>query len=357
MISALAQGGAVLGEPRYVEAAARAAEFVVEEDARAGGKLMRSFKDGRAAQPGYLEDHAFLAAGLFDLYEASFDARWLREALALVAETEALFADGERGGWFMTSDRHEKLLARERPSYDGAAPSGTSVAMMNALRAATFTGDDRWRAVAGPALASYRGVMVERPMAMAEALLALDYRTDAVREIAIVWPAGAARVRGRRPRRRCWRCCGGRSCPTGVARGGGSAGAEGGGSRRWRRSRRSSRGSGRREGGATAYVCGARAVRVADDGSAGVRATDREESRVLRRWSREEAPCPDLFRKYHPPIGLILCAGKADERVELLELESSGIRVAQYLTELPPEKILERRFHEAIVAARRRLAG
>jgi len=190
MISALAQGGAVLGEERYVEAAARAAEFVGKR-MRVGGRLMRSFKDGRAEQLAYLEDHAFLAAGLFDLYEASFDARWLREALALVTETEALFADGERGGWFMTSDRHEKLLARERPSYDGATPSGTSVAMMNALRAATFTGDDRWRAVADRALAAYRGPMTERPLAMTDALLALDYRTDAVREIAIVWPAGA----------------------------------------------------------------------------------------------------------------------------------------------------------------------
>jgi uncharacterized protein YyaL (SSP411 family) len=129
---------------------------------------------------------------LFDLYEASFDARWLREALALVAETDALFADGERGGWFMTSDRHEKLLARERPSSDGATPSGTSIAILNALRAATFTGDDRLRGVADRALAGYRATLSERPMAMTDALLALDYRTDAVREIAIVWPAGAS---------------------------------------------------------------------------------------------------------------------------------------------------------------------
>jgi hypothetical protein len=191
MISALAQAGAVLAEPRYVDAAARAAAFVLTK-MRVGGKLMRSFKDGRAARPGYLEDHALLAAGLFDLYEASFDARWLREALALVAETDALFADGERGGWFMTSDRHEKLLARERPSSDGATPSGTSIAILNALRAATFTGDDRLRGVADRALAGYRATLSERPMAMTDALLALDYRTDAVREIAIVWPAGAS---------------------------------------------------------------------------------------------------------------------------------------------------------------------
>jgi uncharacterized protein YyaL (SSP411 family) len=187
MISALAKGGAALGEPRYLTAAARAADFALTK-LRVDGRLMRSWKDGRAAQPGYLDDHAFLAAGLFDLYEASFDSRWLREALALVADTETLFADPAQGGWFMTSGRHEKLIARERPTDDGALPSGTSVALLNALRAATFTGADRWWAIADRAWGALRDEMAEHPLAMTDALLALDYRTDLVREVAIVWP-------------------------------------------------------------------------------------------------------------------------------------------------------------------------
>ena len=189
-ISALATGGRVLGENRYIEAAARAADLVLTK-MRVGGRLMRSFKDGRAEQPGYLEDQAFVAAGLFDLYEASFDPRWLREALALCKETERLFADPARGGWFMTSDDHEKLLARERPSTDGATPSGASVALMNALRAASFTSDDHWRAIADRALAALRVSISERPSALSETLLALDFRTDAAREIVIVWPKQA----------------------------------------------------------------------------------------------------------------------------------------------------------------------
>ena len=161
---------------------------------RVGGRLMRSFKDGRASQPGFLEDYALVAAGLYDLYEASFDPRWLREALALCNETERLFADPGEGGWFTTAADHEKLMARERPRADGPTPSGTSVALMNALRAAAFTGDDHWRAIADRALFTLRDALTERPTSLSDALLALDFRTDAVREVVVVWPkeAGSA---------------------------------------------------------------------------------------------------------------------------------------------------------------------
>jgi uncharacterized protein len=189
-ISALALGGRVLGEHRYTSAAARAADFILSR-MRPGGLLARSFEDGRAGPPGFLEDHAFLAAGLLDLYEASFDPRWLREALALCRETEKLFADPALGGWFATSAKHETLLAREKPTYDGAIPSGTAVAILNALRAATFTGDDHWRAIADRALGVLRDQLARRPFGLAESLLALDFRTDMAREVAVVWPKQA----------------------------------------------------------------------------------------------------------------------------------------------------------------------
>jgi uncharacterized protein YyaL (SSP411 family) len=191
MISGFAVGGRILGEARYVAAAARAADFVLAQ-MRRDGALMRSFKDGQAPHPGFLDDYAFLAAGLFDLYEASFDARWLREALALCDAVEQRFADAEHGGWFMTGGEHEKLIAREKPSYDGAEPSGSSVALRNALRALAFTGDDRWRVVAERAFANLHDVLAAKPVAITEALLALDMYTDARREVAVVWPAGAA---------------------------------------------------------------------------------------------------------------------------------------------------------------------
>jgi uncharacterized protein YyaL (SSP411 family) len=192
-ISALATGGRLLDDARYVRAATRAADFLLTK-LRVGGRLMRSYNDGRATQPGFLEDYAAVAAGLFDLYEASFDPRWLREALALCRETERLFADPAQGGWFTTAADHEKLMARERPRADGPTPSGTSLALMNALRAATFTGDDHWRAIADRALSTLRDALSERPTSLTDALLALDFRTDAVREVVVVWPeeAGAS---------------------------------------------------------------------------------------------------------------------------------------------------------------------
>jgi uncharacterized protein YyaL (SSP411 family) len=90
----------------------------------------------------------------------------------------------------MTADDAERLLARERPNYDGAEPSGTSVALLNALRLATFTGEERWRVIAEKAFSAVHQVLAERPLAMTEALLALDYYSDVPREVAVVWPHG-----------------------------------------------------------------------------------------------------------------------------------------------------------------------
>jgi uncharacterized protein YyaL (SSP411 family) len=190
MISGLAVGGRLLGEPRYVAAAARAASFVLDR-MMLDGRLARSFKDGRPGPAAFLDDYAFLAAGLLDLYEAGGEPRFLEAALALAGETERLFADAAKGGWFMTASDHEALFAREKPAYDGAEPSGTSVALSNALRLAAFTTDDRWRLIAERGFASVAAVLANRPMAMTEALLALDWATDRAREIAIVVPRGA----------------------------------------------------------------------------------------------------------------------------------------------------------------------
>ncbi|HZY02603.1 MAG TPA: thioredoxin domain-containing protein, partial [Anaeromyxobacteraceae bacterium] len=189
-ISALAFGGRVLGEPRWVEAARRAAGFVLSE-MRRDGRLLRSWKGGRAAPvPGFLEDHAFLCQGLIDLYEATFEVRWLREALALADATERLFADRERGGWFATAEDHERLIAREKPSHDGAEPSGASVAVLNALRLGAFTADDRWRQVAERALRAHADTLARSPHALHDMLLAVDFRSDDAREVVLVWPAG-----------------------------------------------------------------------------------------------------------------------------------------------------------------------
>ncbi len=187
-VSGLAFGGRVLGERRFVDAAARAAGFVLSE-MRRDGRLLRVWKSGRASVPAFLEDHAFFAQGLLDLYEATFERRWLEEAIRLASATESLFADRE-GGWFETAPDHERLLAREKPGYDGAEPSGASVATLNALRLHAFTADDRWRQVAERALRAYRRALAEQPVGFGEMLLAVDFLTDAQREVVLVWPGG-----------------------------------------------------------------------------------------------------------------------------------------------------------------------
>jgi uncharacterized protein YyaL (SSP411 family) len=188
-LSALAAGGRILAEPRYLLAAGRVADFLLGP-LRPGGRLRRTWTAGRLGPPAFLDDHAFAAQGLLDLFEATFEPRWLEAARELALETEARFADGERGGWFATAADGEALLARQRPTHDGAEPSGASVAALVALRLAALTGDDAWRERADRALRAHGPTLLERPVALGEMLLALDFRTDAAREVVLVWPEG-----------------------------------------------------------------------------------------------------------------------------------------------------------------------
>jgi uncharacterized protein YyaL (SSP411 family) len=189
-ISALAAGGRALGEPRWIDAAARAADFVLSRMVK-DGRLQRTWLGGEAGVPGFLEDHAFVAAGLLELAEATLDPRWLEAAVEVCERQERLFADPQ-GAWFQTADDHDRLLARERPTHDGAEPSGASVAILNALRLHAFTTDERWWRVAAGALRQYAGALESHPTSLAEMLLAVDFATDAPQEVVLVWPEGEA---------------------------------------------------------------------------------------------------------------------------------------------------------------------
>jgi uncharacterized protein YyaL (SSP411 family) len=188
-LSALAVAGRALGEPRYIEAAVRAADFLClrMRDATTG-RLARSYCSGRLGAAGFLDDYAFAAAGLLDLFESTGEPRWFDEAYRLIEEIESLFADPAQGGWFMTSQAHERLLARERPLFDGAEPAGSSIALMNVARLAAFTDDERWRGACERSLTFYLPFLRQRPMAMTEALLVVDFLAGPVREIVIALP-------------------------------------------------------------------------------------------------------------------------------------------------------------------------
>jgi uncharacterized protein len=185
MISAFARAGLAFGRQDYVVCAARAAEALLR-DHFADGKLLRT---GR--HPGLLEDHAFFAASLVDLYEVSGESRWLAKALELHQALAARFAD-PAGGFFRTPEGGEALLAREKPAYDGAEPTGNSIAALTLLRLAAITGDDSFRQRAEALLQSFGSLLASAPAALGEMLLAVDFSLGDSREVVLVRPRGGS---------------------------------------------------------------------------------------------------------------------------------------------------------------------
>ncbi|HEX5105423.1 MAG TPA: thioredoxin domain-containing protein [Pirellulaceae bacterium] len=133
MIGGLADAGRILKEPRYIEAAAEAAGFVLTTLRQPDGRLYRTYAGGQARLNGYLNDYAFLADGLIRLYQATGDKRWLNEADAITQKQIELFADDTSGAFFFTSKDHEELLARTKELADNANPAGNSVAATNLI--------------------------------------------------------------------------------------------------------------------------------------------------------------------------------------------------------------------------------
>ncbi|MDH3786802.1 MAG: thioredoxin domain-containing protein, partial [Acidobacteriota bacterium] len=186
MISAMARGGFVLNEPRYVDAARRAATDLLAHNQREG-RLLRSRLGEVASTAGYLEDYAFLIAGLLDLYQVTGEARWFEEAVRLQSVQEAHFAD-PAGGYFRIADDHETLLVREKPARDGAEPGGNSVALMNLLRLHAWTSEDRYRQQADRLLVGFSSILAGGGNGLTEMLLALGYRHADAREIVLSFP-------------------------------------------------------------------------------------------------------------------------------------------------------------------------
>ncbi|HEX9641294.1 MAG TPA: thioredoxin domain-containing protein, partial [Candidatus Krumholzibacteria bacterium] len=192
MISAFARAALVLGNEDHARRAERAADFVLRALRSKDGRLLRSFKDGRANHAGYLDDYAFLIQGLLDLYEATADGRRIEQAMSLQAILDRHFWDNGSGGYFMTSDSHERLFARDKPTYDGAEPSGNSVALMNALRLYELTTNDEYRARAEQAFAAFSRDLARSPGASPKMLAALEYYLDRPLEVFIVRPEPGA---------------------------------------------------------------------------------------------------------------------------------------------------------------------
>ncbi|HWI53435.1 MAG TPA: thioredoxin domain-containing protein [Symbiobacteriaceae bacterium] len=185
MISAFARAGRVLRESRYTDAARGAADFVLSRLTARNGGLMRRYKDGNAAIGGYIEDYAYFTAALIDLYEATFDEQYLREAIRLTEDTLRLFYDGA-GSFYLTQEGAEELIHRPKDALDSSTPAGSSVAVMNLLRLIPFTGSDAFREAAEQVFRTYRLHMEQMPGGMATLLQALDLYLSSPTEVTLV---------------------------------------------------------------------------------------------------------------------------------------------------------------------------
>jgi uncharacterized protein YyaL (SSP411 family) len=185
MISALADAGAVLERPDYVDAAVAAAAFVVERMRDADGRLLRTYNRGTAKLPAHLEDHAFLLEALLTLYEATFDVRWFVAAREIADETIEHFVDKERGGFFAVASDHG-LIARRKELEDAPIPSGASSAAFGLLRFAALTGEARYEEAALGQLALLHTLAPQHASAFGHLLRAMAFHLARVKEVALV---------------------------------------------------------------------------------------------------------------------------------------------------------------------------
>ena len=184
MISSLAYGGAVFDEPRYIQAAQRSADFVIAELFETG-RLKRYYAKGKAHQYAVLDDYAYLIRGLIDLYQADFDPKWLGCAAKLADQMIALFKDKENGGFYLTGTDTQNQIVRTRPDYDGATPSGNSVAATELIRLSELTGNREYFSHAQKILMVFQEDLKNRGASLTELLTAADLWLGARSEIVI----------------------------------------------------------------------------------------------------------------------------------------------------------------------------
>jgi uncharacterized protein YyaL (SSP411 family) len=186
MISAYARAAQVLDEPRYVEVASGAARFVRSNLYDEKSKLLfRSFRKGRGNVEGFADDYAFVIQGLIDLYEASFDAQWLKFALELQGTQDRLFLDEKNGGYFSTSGKDKNVVLRMKDDNDSAEPAASSIAALNLLRLAQLRNDKQFEERARKTIAAFAPAVNHFASAMPQLLVALDFSLSKPRQIVI----------------------------------------------------------------------------------------------------------------------------------------------------------------------------
>jgi uncharacterized protein YyaL (SSP411 family) len=191
MIAALARGYKVFGDDEYARATKKATNFILNRMRKPDGRLLHRYRDGEVKIDANLDDYAFLIWGLIELYEALFETHYLKTAVELNKDMLRHFWDETSGGLFFTPDDAETLIVRKKELYDGAIPSGNSVAMLNLLRLARLTGDHALDAKAAEIGRAFSDQIRQLPSGYTQFLVATDFAIGPSYEVVIVGPAGA----------------------------------------------------------------------------------------------------------------------------------------------------------------------
>jgi uncharacterized protein YyaL (SSP411 family) len=196
MIDAFAQAAGVLGEPRYQQAATAAANFILTQLRDDSGRLLHTWRGGKAKLAAYLDDYTCLINALISLYELDFNEHWIDEAVRLADIVLAKFGDGERGGFFFTADDHEALISRQKDLFDNATPSGNAMAATAFVRLGKLTGRENYLTAAEKTIRSATGLMQQSPTAAGQMLIALDMLLGPTPEIVILGDPTTAATSG-----------------------------------------------------------------------------------------------------------------------------------------------------------------
>ena len=186
MIAALAMAGNAMNKQEYITAAAGAAGFILQNLADDKGRLLKRYRKGKAGLFAHLNDYAFMVWGLIELYQATFEVTYLKDAIALNDRMLLHFWDKQNGGLYMTADDSEKLLIRSKEIYDGAIPSGNSIATMNLMRLASLTANKEYAARADSILKAHSIQVKQYPAGHTQLMSALEFALNPSYEVVIV---------------------------------------------------------------------------------------------------------------------------------------------------------------------------
>jgi len=186
MIAAYAKAGDVFNSDDYIQQAEKSAQFILKNLTDNNGRLLKRYRNGNAGVDAHLDDYAFFIWGLLELYEATFNVTYLSEAIQLSNIMVDEFWDVTNGGFFLGSENSEKLIVRAKTGYDGAMPSGNSVAAMNCSKLNRITGETKWAEISDKIFITFSNEIQKTPSGYASMVNAFLFNTDNPKEIVIV---------------------------------------------------------------------------------------------------------------------------------------------------------------------------